>query len=746
MGLLNIFEKLNEWKDNKNLIQGIDELFDTSQMDYGRAMREEVWFRNILYYLGEQWIDYVKSMKTFRRRILPDYIPTPVNNEIREYVRSVKSLLLQQKLITTVAPNTSEKEDIKSAELGKILLDNIHQYNDGEYLDELDKLTTGIPIFGTTFLRTFPCLDSDMWVFDKDGNPIPIGEVGTEHIIPFQVYEDTIGDRLNKKRWVGIQSLKPKEWVEDTFKVKINSSEVSSTDYLNRLHKLISNVCPWKGAVVDSSMYSVEDDSLVLFREVEFKPTQKYPNGRYVLSCGDKILKKYERMPIPVVNGKWFYSLTDFHHDYLPGSFWSEAGVSNLISPQNTLNEIDQALSINRKGVARPRLVTPVGVQIKKLDDTGGLGVGMQVLQYDPLLSGGQKPTIEQGVPLPQSVLEERAINRTAIQDIGGDPKNVLRGASPGSKASGIMVDTLRETAERGKAPDIERYIRSLSKVNKKQLIVAQEVMSEERMLKMCGKGNKWKITRFKAADLRNNTDVRMELDSGLASTNAGRTQLILDMAQKGILGDLTQNTELRDEIIRKVGLSGLTEQENVDAKRADMENAKMSTGDFQGVFVALPDQTGAVTPDSQVVSPDPFFKMDTHAIHYEVHRKFILSDEFSELPPEIQQQIVLHADAHHQQVVAEEENKVDPERDPREFLQLDKLLPVLTPKERMQVLQKYCGIVADPNPKVVGAVSADAVYKAQQDAQKANAQNATKIAVADKKEEQKDAVRREES
>lgn len=738
MGLLNIFEKLNEWKDNKNLIQGIDELFDTSQMDYGRAMREEVWFRNILYYLGEQWIDYVKSMKTFRRRILPDYIPTPVNNEIREYVRSVKSLLLQQKLITTVAPNTSEKEDIKSAELGKILLDNIHQYNDGEYLDELDKLTTGIPIFGTTFLRTFPCLDSDMWVFDKDGNPIPIGEVGTEHIIPFQVYEDVIGDRLNKKRWIGIQSLKPKEWVEDTFKVKITASEVSSTDYLNRLHKLVANVCPWKGAVVDSSMYSIEDDSLVLFREIEFKPTMKYPNGRYVISCGDKILKKYDRMPIPVVNGKWFYSLTDFHHDYLPGSFWSEAGVSNLISPQNTLNEIDQALAINRKGAARVRVFTPVGLTIKKVDDVGGLGVGMAVYQYDPLLSGGQKPVIEQGTALPQSVLEERAINRTAIQDIGGDPKNVLRGASPGSKASGIMVDTLRETAERGKAPDIERYIRSLSKVNKKQLIVAQEVMSEERMLKMCGKGNKWKITRFKAADLRNNTDVRMELDSGLASTNAGRTQLIIELAQKGIFGDLAQNTELRDEIIRKVGLSGLTEQENVDAKRADMENAKMSTGDFQGVFVALPDQTGAVTPDSQVFSPDPFFKMDTHAIHYEVHRKFILGDEFSELPPEIQQQIVLHADAHHQQVVAEEENKVDPERDPREFLQLDKLLPVLTPKERMQVLQKYCGIVADPNPKVVGAVSADAVYKAQQDAQKANAQNATKIAVADKKEDAK--------
>jgi hypothetical protein len=96
-----------------------------------------------------------------------------------------------------------------------------------------------------------------------------------------------------------------------------------------------------------------------------------------------------------------------------------------------------------------------------------------------------------------------------------------------------------------------------------------------------------------------------------------------------------------------------------------------------------------------------------------------MLSDEFAELPQEAQVVLIHHADAHHHQVVAEEANKVDPSRDPREFLQLDKLIPVLSASERMQVMQKYLGIEPDQNPRVVGVVTADEVFKAQQEKDK---------------------------
>lgn len=719
MGLSDIFSKLNDKKDDSNLATSIGELFDSSNNNPIRKMMEDVWYRNLLFYLGEQWIEYLPSTRSFRRRIMPDYIPTPVDNQIIEFVRSVKSLLLGQKLITKVAPNTNEKEDTKAAELAELLLEYLDSYNDGEFLDELEKCAICVPLYGVGFMRTFPKMFDDRWMFDKEGNIIPTGEIGVENIIPFQVYVDALGDRLEKKRWIGIQSLKSKEWVEDTFKVKVSSQNANSVDYISRISKLVRQTSTWKGRGYDASNYTIDDDSLVLFREIEMKPTIKYPNGRYIISCDDKILKKYDRMPIPMSEGKWFYSLTDFHYDYMPGNFWSEAGVSNLISPQITINEIDQALAINRKGVARPKMFTPGKIGIKKADDVGALGIGMQVIEYDPLLSGGQKPEIDQGTPLPQQVLEERAIQRTSIQDIGGDPKNILRGQSPGAKASGIMVDTLRETAERGKAPDMERFVRSRTRVQKKRLLLAQEIFTEERMLKICGKGNKWKIVRFKASDLRNNTDVRMELDSGLSTTNSGKMSMLLDFAQRGLLGDVPNNPELRDELFRRAGLSGFTTQESIDSRRAETENAKMSIGDFQGIMLVDQDpQKGGITENSTVLSNDPLFRFDNHNVHLETHRKFILGDEFSELPQEIQTQAIAHV-ALHQNMIEEEQKNAKPEpKDPREFVQMDKLFQDLTAKEQISYLPTI-GIEPDVQERmsgVAGVLNRKDVFNAEQE------------------------------
>lgn len=227
------------------------------------------------------------------------------------------------------------------------------------------------------------------------------------------------------------------------------------------------------------------------------------------------------------------------------------------------------------------------------------------------------------------------------------------------------------------------------------------------------------KIVRFKASDLRNNTDVRMELDSGLSTTNSGKMSMLLDFAQRGLLGDVPNNPELRDELFRRAGLSGFTTQESIDSRKAETENAKMSIGDFQGIMLVDQDpQKGGITENSTVLSNDPLFRFDNHRIHLEVHRKFILSDEFSELPPEIQTQAVAHA-ALHQNMVAEEEKNAKPEpRDPREFVQMDKLFQDMTAKEQISYLPTI-GIEPDVNERmsgVAGVLNRKDVFNAEQE------------------------------
>lgn len=644
---MKILELFKEKSDSKVILNAINELFD-DQKDYSRQIREREWWRNLLFYAGEQWIEYVRSLGSFRRRQLPDFIPTPVSNEIRGYVRAVKAMLLGQRLVPKIFPNTNERSDLDAAELGEKLLIWMDTINDGEIYEEKEKVAIWLTICGTGFLRTFPEMDGGEWAITKSGEILKTGEVTTENIIPFNVKMDDIGDNLRKKRWVGIQSLKAREWVEDTFNVKLKGSdEIKAVNYEKQLMKLVGQVSPWKGYGLETAIMDMNEDDLVLFRETEFKPTNKYPDGRYIVTCRDQVLINIDRLPIKTAKGKWYYTLTDFHFNYVPGRYWSDSGVNDLISPQNAINEIDQALIINRKGLGRPRIITPGDIGLKRVSEGGQ---GFIAISYDPLMSGGQQPRIEGGTPLPVQVLEERRMHKEQIQDMSGDPKNILRGRPPSARSSGVQIDILRETAEKGQYPDVDRFNRALTRVYKKRLLIAREIYTEERTIKITGEGNRISIRQFKAADLRNNTDVKMEVDSGLATTKAGQTEIIMSLAEKGFLGNLAENPEVRQQLLRRLGLSGFSEQINTDYERAQAENGAIASGDITNIFLV----EDANNPDSQILNDDPLFKYDNHFIHYEVIRRFILSPEFRWLPAKVQTVAINHADIHHTMMMAE--------------------------------------------------------------------------------------------
>lgn len=650
---MGFFDLLIEKKDHARVVREIAGLFDEKN-DPARQMMERVWWRNLLYYTGEQWLEYIRSTKSFVRRILPPNALTPVSNEIREYVRSQKAMLLNQKFVPKVFPNTNEREDQDAAELGEQVLIWMDSINDNEIDDEKEKVAIWTVLSGTGFLRAFPDKDAGALFLTPDGRTLRTGEVVTENVIPFNIRMDTMGDKLRLKRWVGIESLKPREWVEDTFKVKLSKPDMpSSLDYQRKLMNLVGQVNAWKGDGIENSVLNEDIEDLAIYREVEMRPTRKCPNGRYIVTSQDKCLVDVERMPIKVENGAWFYSLTDFHWNYVPGRFWSDSGVDDLISPQNIINQIDKALHDNRTTMGRPKVLTPTELTLKRLTEKGE---SFLALSYDGRASGGQVPAFQPGVPYPPQILEERRLQKGQIQDAAGDPKNILKGMPPSASASGVQVDILRETAEKGHYPDIDRFNRALTRVYKKRLLLAKELYTEERIIKIVGRGGTNQVKRFKGADLRENTDVRLELDSGLSTTKAGQTQILMDLAGKGFLGDVVNDPEARTELLRRYGLSGFNSKENVDIERADGENSAINNGDFSQIMLT---QKGAPDPmtgiaEDVVINQDPLFKYDNHAVHYEIHRKFILGNEFKFIDPRAQQILVAHTDLHHQLMMAD--------------------------------------------------------------------------------------------
>lgn len=677
---------------DEDTLEIVSNLFnDTANVT--QQILERTWFRNILYYMGEQWFEWARSQNTFKKLVPQNYTPTPVANIIRDFTRSIKALILNKDYSVRVWPNSNDQDDRDASTLGEQFLRWMETRRDEDEIDEKEMTAVWMILCGIGFDRTFPDMDSDSWVLDASGNPISAGDVAVESISPFMVRVDNYGRKLRHKRYVGIKSLKPKEWVEDTFEVQISGTkdDPSAVNYERRLAHLVANVSPWKGEGIEMPIESLTDEDLVVFKEIEFKPTQAYPKGRYVIVCDDKIIKQYDRMPVQVIRDSkiWYYSLTDYHYNYVPGRYMSDSAVNDLISPQNTINQIDQDLEINRRGLGAPYVLVGSDLVVSRVSK---YGQRLNVLKYDSFLSGGQKPGINQGQALPQQVLEERNIHRMTAQDSAGDPKNVLRGNAPSSQASGIMVDILRDAAEQGHLPDINRFYRSLKRRKRKQLIMAMEVYTEERLIKIPDRHQKAKVKKFKGTDLRNNTDVRLELSSGLASTRTGQTQLLMKLTETGFFNvDSPLDPEHREELMRRLGLTSFRDKRNVDVERASGENSMVATFDTKDLEVAeiptgqagengeemiieipvIPGlflSMGAPQPEPDpnnpnaqpepespnpmegiILSEDPLFKYDDHTVHYETHRRYILSPDFRALDPILQDFLTAHTDVHKQ-------------------------------------------------------------------------------------------------
>ena len=650
---------------DSDILSEFNDIFPTLRDPY-REMLERRWFRNILYFLGEQWFDILRSSGMFTARNWG--VPAPVSNIIRNHVKSMMALFLNKNYKAKVWPNSNETEDKDAAEVGTAVLPWLDADSDGEIEDVKELTALWTTLIGSGFTRTFAGTnDGKVNLIDAAGNTITQSDVIVESLLPFNVIVPTLGMVLRKKKWVAIKTLQYKEWVEDTHEVVLKDSSDDSNsqvDYQKQLMQMIASVSTWigQGNLVGDMMGKRTEDMVVMY-EVEYAPTKAFPNGRYAAVVNGQVVVSEKRLPIPVgKNKKWSYTVDHFIYDRVPGSFWPTGSIEDLISPQNTINEIDQALTRNRKSLGRPVVLTPTELTLRRLTERGQ---DLLSVQYEGRGSQGVRPQILSGAPYPNQVLEERDIQLQVAQDAGGDPKNVLRGKAPYAGAPGIALDILRETAEQSHGPDIARYYRTWQRVDTKRLIIVSRTFDDSRMLKIKGKGNEVLVKHFKGADLHGNTDVRLERVDGLSLTNAGKNQFLVQLLQYGMWDEQKgPKPDVRRELLRIFGLAGFPEEDNIHRQRAEYENSMIvAGGKFLEDIATPPLPTGEKDENGQAVvvgNHDPVFEIDDHFAHSQVLGQLIFGKEFKALGKEQQSIAILHYQYHIQklaeQVQAEQE------------------------------------------------------------------------------------------
>jgi len=637
------------------VIKDVNDTFDDNLQPSLQLLHQE-WFECILYYLGEQWIQYDKG-GSLRKVSKADWIPTPVDNVIQTAVEVGISNMHAMRFFPTVRPNSNLPEDYYAARMGERLSINMDQ--DPYFWMEVDWIYLWAAITGTAFMahdvhklpnrrimlpvppkqrrRSRALVDDEI---DRGAEYEDMGydvEVDCRHLNPFWVRVSDLSVDLTPKRcdWWGWQEIRSLDWVRENFPdkegwVTSESIEGSAIRYQAKLAELVGSASTRVVSTTHGTrgtLYGKLDKHCIV-KHKEWAPTLDYPRGRCNIVASNVLL--YDGpLPISDEEGVAEFSAVDYHYRRVAGRFWSKGMVKDILSQQDRINGIDAQVVLNRKTCINPQKLVPLGSGVKNWDGEPG-----KEIKWDPTQTMGHEPKIIPGVPLAPQIWNERVGMVESVKESSGS-EDILKGRAPQGVRAGIALDMLEEKAASRHGHRDTRMKLSLSRTYKTRLILAHMHYNIPKLLKHVGEDNSWEITQFVGAQLRGNTDVVLEPDAGIARTAAGRTYLMTQLLSTGLIN--VANPIERSEVFRRLGLYGFKTEVSKDVDRAHRENQLMASG--QG----------------RLFEEESVFMVDDHQIHVALHTDFMKQSNFLELPQQVQEEFVSHVASHIEEVMAKQ-------------------------------------------------------------------------------------------
>src|SRR5262249_4915512 len=112
-----------------------------------RTQLERLWFENILFYLGLQWLDWSVSQRQFIPIKAPKGFPQPVTNQIFPRVQRPVAMFLRNTPESRGRANTNDPHHREAARAAEQLLGNINDVVGEDHLRQ--RMALGFTLTGT---------------------------------------------------------------------------------------------------------------------------------------------------------------------------------------------------------------------------------------------------------------------------------------------------------------------------------------------------------------------------------------------------------------------------------------------------------------------------------------------------------------------------------------------------------------------------------------------------------------------
>ena len=632
---------------------------------FSRTLFSRDWFRNILFYVGAQWIVYSKGR--WRQRELPDWFPRAQTNKFAEKWNSLVSQLVTGRRvpITYEPADVDDPQSVAIADSGATLRDVMYaeaKVDEKEYEIASWVIGTGncfgIPQYDMSqehgvqfiqFQQCSSCGDNQIGpeqlaanngacgcgdptsqlsdAFDEDGNPLgdeyPIGALNLDVVGPFEIRLDQrITDVGKQQRFVRLRRYDT-DWAREQwpkYKDIIQPDTTGGDDpeqfYLDVISHITSGFNVGAGILADGTNSKTPKTTAYEFYEL---PSEKFPQGMRAVRIGKSPEAMVEVGPLPTQygagtkKGKYFLPLIHWGFDYVPGRLFRKTRLDDLIAPQLFRNIVEANIRLTTQRMGNGIWMVPKGSGVEII--TGEPG---QKIDYNPVSLGGTSFAKPERVPAELSNIGPLV---TILKVIDDEMERVAgtfyQGQTPPGVTAASALAYLGEQKQQAMSSLVASWAKSWRVFDMYMLEIARANWDEVRLRVILGKNKKWQAQSFSKADLQGAVNLVIDYNGMFPKSQATERATIGQLTQMGMVNP--QDPEMRTEVLKKFGASDLQGSVNDDITYAAKLYDKF-----------MSDQSGTYMP---TLRPN----VDNSKIMFQEGVKLAKTDEFLELPQERQ-------------------------------------------------------------------------------------------------------------
>ena len=420
------------------------------------------------------------------------------------------------------------------------------------------------------------------------------GDIVFSNLSPFDVVVDGSKEYSNDHDWILVRSWKNKFDLAAKYpEFEVEIKDLPSKSDMEKTRIGVSNI-------VDKT-----DDVQVL--EFYHKRTDSMPDGRYMLFCSEDIVLQDVAMPYRVL------PIFRISPSDIMGTPYGYSPMFDLLPLQEMLNSCYSTISTNISAFGVQNILNPRGSDIAVNQLAGGLNV----IDYNPSISGGGKPEALQLTKTPEEVYKFVQMLEQVMETISG-VNSVARGNPEASLNSGTALALVQSMALQFMSGLQQSYVELIEGTGSAIIKMLQDFAHTPRLVAIAGKSNRNYMKEFSSTDISNIARVIVDVGNPMAKTTAGRVQMAQELIQ---YGEITPKQYVN--IIHHGNLDELTEDTEHESLLMRSENEAMMDGE-----------------------QPPVTAIDNHKEHIDYH-KGLLADPDLRKNPDLVARVMNHIQEH---------------------------------------------------------------------------------------------------